>query len=150
MGRSRKGRLSSRTLARSANHTVIDLVGTAAMVARSDIEEMGHNHHDQVGAMGLAAMIGELSKSQGLGRSATSFGSVVVGASAAVVEALDDPSQSPMAAGRTDPGAAGIGMVESVNQDTWTPYCSRIEAKVLGVFWCGADPAFGSEPRTAP
>lgn len=54
-----------------------------------------------------------------------------------------------MAAGRTNPGTAEIGTVESVNQDTWTPYCSRIEAKVP-VFWNGADPAFGSEPRTAP
>lgn len=55
-----------------------------------------------------------------------------------------------MAAGRTDLGAAGIGIVESVNQDTWSPYCSRIEAKVPGAFCYGADPAFDSEPRTAP
>lgn len=92
MGRSRRGKLSSRTLARSANRTAFDLVDIAAVVVQSDIEEMGHNHHDQVGAMGLAAMIGGWSKSLGLGRSAMSSGFVVVGASAAVVEALGDPS----------------------------------------------------------
>lgn len=92
VGRSRRGRPSSRTLAKSANRTAFDLVGTAAVVVRSGIEEMGHNHHDQVGAMDLAAMIVGSSKSLGLGRSATSSGSVVVEASAAAVEALDGPS----------------------------------------------------------